>query len=195
MSHRLTTSSPTSPSTRRSTPRSRPMSRAARCVPSRWSSCAGPPASRRPRCVCRVEAPDDAVWARVTAQIDTEDRLEGTGGAERVPSAPPTSAFPTSRPERVTRLDRFTRRRTAAGLRVSWPRASSSGSPARAIWSPDSRGQVAQISQVAQVPLSTLDTKQREERPPWSGPRTGSTSASSQRAHSMPATATWRSGS
>ena len=116
------------------------------------------------------QAPDDAVWARVTAQIDDEDRREGsreesregsregTGGAEQVPSTQPTSG-----PGRVTRMDRFTRRRA-----VAWAAGLVAASlvvgllAGRAIWSPDTGGLPAQVAQVAQVPLSTLDTKQRE---------------------------------
>jgi hypothetical protein len=101
------------------------------------------------------QAPDDAVWARVSAQIDAEDRRERTSDAGRVASVPPTSA-----PRPVTRLDRFTRRRTAA-----WAAGLVAASlvvgllAGRAIWSPDNGGQVAEV---AQVPLSTLDTKQSE---------------------------------
>jgi hypothetical protein len=106
------------------------------------------------------QAPDDAVWARVTAQIDAEERREGPGGAEGVP------VHATDAPGQVTRVDRFTRRRTAA-----WAAGLVAASlvvgllAGRAIWSPDTGRQVPQVpqvAQVAQVPLATLDTKQRE---------------------------------
>jgi hypothetical protein len=117
------------------------------------------------------QAPDDAVWGRVAAEIDAEDEvgsdvetdvgtnldtdLDTDAGADAETGAPPGL-----RPGNVTRIDRPTRRRTAmwaAGLvAASLVVGLLAG---RAIWG---TGQPGQPAQVAQVALSTLDTRQRE---------------------------------
>lgn len=96
------------------------------------------------------QAPDDAVWARVAAQLDTaEDAIpeapDASGTAPAAPSAP------------VVRLDRPGRRRTAA-----WAAALVAASlvvgllTGRAIWGTTEGGQVAQVA------LATLDTRRTE---------------------------------
>ncbi|KJK09602.1 hypothetical protein UB45_21510 [Terrabacter sp. 28] len=96
------------------------------------------------------QAPDDAVWTRVAAQLDTaEDAIpeapDASGTAPAAPSAP------------VVRLDRPGRRRTAA-----WAAALVAASlvvgllTGRAIWGTTEGGQVAQVA------LATLDTRRTE---------------------------------
>ena len=121
------------------------------------------------------QAPDDAVWGRVAAEIDAEidaqdevgsdvetdvgtnldTDLETEAGADAERGAPSGLT-----PGNVTRIDRPTRRRTAM-----WAAGLAAASlvvgllAGRAIWGPGDTGQPAQVAQVA---LSTLDTRQRE---------------------------------
>jgi hypothetical protein len=102
------------------------------------------------------QAPDDAVWARVAAEIDADDppvaEVPETANAA---SSPDVAAYD----PRVPRDDarRPSRRRTAA-----WAGALVAASlvvgllAGRAIWSPKESGSVSQVA------LETLDTRQRE---------------------------------
>jgi len=105
------------------------------------------------------QAPDDAVWARVTAQIDADDQPRAevpdieTAGTAYAPGPGPADATVTP----ISAGARVTRRRAAA-----WGAALVAASlvvgllAGRAIWSPDESGSVSQVA------LKTLDTRQRE---------------------------------
>jgi len=103
------------------------------------------------------QAPDDAVWAKVAAQLDTaEDAIpEAPDASGTAPDASRTAPAAPSAP--VIRLERPGRRRTAA-----WAAALVAASlvvgllTGRAIWGTTEGGQVAQVA------LATLDTRRTE---------------------------------
>ena len=110
-----------------------------------------------PRPYAGWQAPDDAVWAKVAAQLDTaEDAIpEAPDASGTAPDASRTAPAAPSAP--VIRLERPGRRRTAA-----WAAALVAASlvvgllTGRAIWGTTEGGQVAQVA------LATLDTRRTE---------------------------------
>ncbi|MFM6847960.1 MAG: anti-sigma factor [Terrabacter sp.] len=109
------------------------------------------------------QSPDDAVWSRVAAQLDTVE--EEAPAHDAAPGPPPHTRVVAAAPESsdaaptapVTRLERPARRRTAA-----WAAGLVAASlvvgllTGRAIWGSTGGGQVAQVA------LATLDTRQAE---------------------------------
>ena len=101
------------------------------------------------------QAPDDAVWARVTAEIDADDPPVVEAPEITTASPPGETAYD----RRVHRdgARRPSRRRTAAWVGALVAASLVVGLLAgRAIWSPNESGSVSQVA------LKTLDTRQRE---------------------------------
>jgi len=107
------------------------------------------------------QAPDDAVWARVTAQIDADDPPVAEV-PEIAAASPPDETAYDRRVHRVHGDDRDGARRPSRRRTAAWVGALVAASlvvgllAGRAIWSPNESGSVSQVA------LKTLDTRQRE---------------------------------